>query len=215
MKNSIYTITNITIFSLCIFLIFACKTKALPYEIGIENCKENKETLHAFDPVLKDSFEFEMIVDSCIEGYLLPDFSGQTIEGKTVSTASLEGKISIITFWFENCPPCIAEIPGFNQIKTKYGTDKINYLAIGNDSKKDIEKFIHRMPFNFEHVADGEEIYRNVFKSPWGYPFTIISNSKNVIIKSFGGGTTDSTAVPQLIEKIEAVLVKENINAID
>lgn len=194
-------------------LLGACKTKPGSYEQAAKYCLENKETFERIDPVEKDTTFFEIVKDDCIEGYQLPNFTCQTIEGKTISTESLKGKISIITFWFETCAPCVAEMPGFNQIKAKYGTEEVNYLAIGNDNKKDIQKFIQRVPFNFDLVANGETIYRNEFKSYWGYPFTIITNRENLILKSFGGGSTDSTAVPNLIGKIEPVLAKERLSA--
>jgi len=101
------------------------------------------------------------------------------------------------------------QIPGLNILKEKYGTDKINYIAIGLDTKEDIKAFVDRKPFNFELIANGKSIYRDSFQAKWGYPFTIITDKRNKILKSFGGGKTDSTAIQNIIDKIEPIIKME------
>ena len=69
--------------------------------------------------------------------------------------------------------------------------------------------YIEKYPFNFEHVADGNKIYRETFNAKWGFPFTIISDRNNKILESFAGGPTGSTAIEKVISKIEPILLRE------
>jgi len=189
-------------------IILSCSRSVPSYKDAIKNCEANKETVQmiGFD---NDTTEIKMMSESCIEGYLLPEFNIESINGEIISSESLKGKLTIINFWFEACPPCIAEIPGLNLIKEKFGTNSINYLAISMDSKNDVVTFLENKDYNFTQIANGKSIYRDIFKAKWGFPFTIITNRQNIILKSFGSGSSDSTAIEQIINKIEPILIKE------
>ena len=47
-------------------------------------------------------------------------------ESKKFNTNYLEGKPTLINFWFTRCKPCIDEISTLNKLKLKYG-DKVNF----------------------------------------------------------------------------------------
>jgi len=193
---------------LSILIMYSCTETIGTYEEAAKNCLENKETVQMIG-MDGDTTEIKMISESCIEGYRLPDFNVNTINGENISSESLKGKLSVINFWFETCPPCIAEIPGLNQLVEEFGTQSINYLAISTDTNEDVIKFLQKNDFNFSHVADGDKLYRKTFAAKWGFPFTIITNRQNKILKSFGGGPADSTAVNEIINKIKPILIKE------
>ena len=199
------------VFSAFILGIIACKQKYLSYKEALINCEENKVTLPMENESLGIKTSVDRFSESCIEGYLLPDFELKSIDGAIITADSLKGKLSIINFWFQTCAPCIAEMPGLNHLKEKYGTASINYMAISTDSEKDVREFLTRKAFNFTHISNGEAIYRDTFKSKWGFPFTIITSQDNTILKAFGGGATDSTAVQKIINQIEPVLLQEKV----
>lgn len=45
-----------------------------------------------------------------------PDFTLQTLDGETVSLAGLQGEVVLVNFWATWCPPCRAEMPGFQRV---------------------------------------------------------------------------------------------------
>lgn len=177
---------KISIYILSLALFIGCNASDRTYEAGIENCNSDMKHYYKFSggdsTLIGKSWK-----GNCIVGYKLPDFKVTTIIGDTISNSSLKGKMSIINFWFETCSGCVAEMPALNQLKNKYGDGRINYIAIGNDTKSDIELFIKKKPFNFEHVANGEPIFRKTFQSGWGYPYTIVTDTEGTIISAFGG----------------------------
>lgn len=191
---------------IALFVLLGCSENVSTYNDALRNCEVNKKSVWITG---LDSSEIVVWPSSCIEGYPLPNFKLQSIDGDVISTESLKGKLSIINFWFENCPPCIAEIPGLNQIKQKFGTNDVNYIAISTDAKHHVEEFLAKKDFNFTHIANGNSIYRDTFSATWGYPFTIVSNRRNIILKSFGGGPSDSTAIEAIVSKIDPILIAE------
>ncbi len=90
-----------------------------------------------------------------------------------------------MNFWFIHCKPCVAEMPGFNDIVKSYSGKPVNFLAISNNSPEDITEFLQEHPFHFSHVASGEQIYRGNFHEKWGYPMTLIIDDHMKIFSVF------------------------------
>jgi thiol-disulfide isomerase/thioredoxin len=55
-------------------------------------------------------------------GSRLPDFSARDLEGRTVTSADLRGKVVIIDFWATWCEPCKREMPGYQKLLDRYGS---------------------------------------------------------------------------------------------
>jgi len=195
-------------------LMLACKLPVKTvtqqsYKDRMEYCKANAEIKTANIAGSEQVMTMEWVPEKCIIGAPLPIFETQTFNGKKIDAAYFKNKLTIINFWFETCPPCIAKIPALNELKHKYKNQNINFLAIGQDSQKDIESFIEENPFNFDLVANGEQIKRDIFLSPWGYPLIIVADKKGIIIEAYSGGKSDSTAFKQTIQKLEPLIIKE------
>ena len=48
-------------------------------------------------------------------GDVAPDFTAQTLDGKTVSLSDFRGKPVVLNFWASWCNPCRKEFPLFRQ----------------------------------------------------------------------------------------------------
>lgn len=134
----------------------------------------------------------------CVIGTRFPRFECTTISNKKINEDYFKGKVSIVNFWFEGCAPCVAEVPGFNQLAHTYGKDKLRYVAISTDRQEDVEAFLKNHDWDFDHVSDGKPIVTNVFHLPWGYPTTFLVDQEGIITKIINGGKTDSTAVAMI-----------------
>ncbi len=74
---------------------------------------QNKDSLNEMEQrrVLNESF-FKNIT-----GESLPDFTAKNLSGISYSANKLKnGKVTFLSFWFESCAPCIAEIPNLNRL---------------------------------------------------------------------------------------------------
>jgi len=209
--NNITIVRTILILFTLAFFGFKIPLKAQnkqSYKEVIKYCKAN--------PIIKTStaldgktVEHWWVDEKCIIGAPLPIFETKTIDGKKIDAAYFKNKMTIITFWFKDCPTCIAKIPALNKLKQKYKDQDINFLAIGSDAETDIESFIIENPFNFDLVANGGPIKKDIFQSTWGYPLTIIVNTKGIIIDVHSGEKTDATAYTETIEKIAPLIINE------
>jgi len=174
------------------------------YNEGLANCNRIQEEKKQNNPN-----GLVYVGPDCVAGSTIPEFESTSIEDKQISHETLKGKISIINFWFIACAPCVAEIPGFNAIVEKFGEEQINYIAIGRDNTSDIQTFLQKHPWQFEHIANAENIIANDFKIRWGFPTTFLLNKEGEIVLAFSGGKSDATAVQEIQDKLIPIIEKE------
>lgn len=93
----------------------------------------------------------------------LPYFSLKDLNGKTFTSSDLIGKPTLINFWSIYCSPCIQEFPYLDSLKYKYG-DKMNFIAIGENSAAEIKELLKRKPFNFYILQEGYYYQKSTLK---------------------------------------------------
>jgi thiol-disulfide isomerase/thioredoxin len=100
-------------------------------------------------------------------------------EGSNFNVDDLKGKISFINFWSTTCEPCIKELPYLNKLKETLG-NKANFIAITQDNKDKVEKFLAKREFNFLHITDsGQELksYFPILRNPMTF---IVDKNGNI-----------------------------------
>lgn len=190
---------NVILFILIIFN-SNCKIEST-YEEGLKNCLSN------FARAKKLGSNISMSIGpDCLIGARVPDFEVELIDGSKYSNENLKGKVSVINFWFIDCPPCVAEINGLNSLVEMFGKNKINFITIGRDQRSDIESFLKNHVWNYNHISDETNIIDSIFKLYWGYPTTFVLNKQTEIIYATSGGKSDSTASQEILNKLIPVL---------
>jgi len=139
----------------------------------------------------------------CYIGQNLPDFEVFTMDGQVINNKTIEGQITVINFWFAACPPCIAEIPGLNEIAQKYSSEDINFIAASTDNYDVISKFIDRKGnFGFTMIPDAYSFFYDVLYIQSGFPTTIIIDQEGVIRYFYSGGLADFRASRKIKKKL-------------
>lgn len=68
-------------------------------------------------------------------GYLAPDFTLPTLDGKTVRLSDYQGKKGVfINFWATWCPPCRLEMPTMEKVYQEYQSQGLEILAVSIDA---------------------------------------------------------------------------------
>ncbi|SHI95423.1 TlpA family protein disulfide reductase [Algibacter luteus] len=125
----------------------------------------------------------------------------KTLADKKVNSEILIGKPTLIIAWSITCKSCIEEIPILNELVTKY-SDKVNFIAITNNSKKEIRRFIRKREFNFTHIINAKEIHNDY--NIYSFPKTFLLDKNGIITKTNIRGIT--------YKKINGKFVKRNEN---
>jgi thiol-disulfide isomerase/thioredoxin len=76
----------------------------------------------------------EAAVTALETGKTAPDFSLQTLDGKTVKLSDYKGKVVVLDFWATWCVWCLKGMPAVEEVRKKYaGNDKVQFLALSQD----------------------------------------------------------------------------------
>ena len=153
----------------------------MSYSEGLAYCAQTKEA-HAIG---KDTLY--LTPRDCIIGSMMPEFKAELMSGEPIDVSYFKGKVTVVNFWFETCPPCIAEIPHFNEIVEELGTEDYNFLAIGRDDKKWVTEFLEKNEWNFDHIGGARELIQETFQIKWGFPTTFVVDRDGVIVECIGG----------------------------
>ena len=70
-----------------------------------------------------------------------------------------EYEVTVLNFWSTTCPPCIKELPHFNQLATKYMDKKVKILLISLEDPKRLDTHIY--PFVQKHGIVPEVVVLN------------------------------------------------------
>ncbi len=142
-----------------------------------------------------------------LKGKELPEFQLKDLDGNTVTSESLKGKVTFINLWFTSCPPCIKEIPQLASLKKKYG-DKVNFVAITFNSSYKVKAFLDKhKEFNYTHLVDAREYLYDTLDNK-SFPKNIILNKENKLIYIDNG-------IPVSETKVESKAINEIENLID
>lgn len=100
-------------------------------------------------------------------GSRLPEFSVRDLEGHTLSSADLYGKVVIVDFWATWCQPCKKEMPGYQKLLDRYSS--VGFVVIG---------------FKATMMADTENPLRFAKKMGVRYPLVVATDA---LSQKFGG----------------------------
>lgn len=106
-------------------------------------------------------------IDAGEIGSSLPDFSAKDLQGRSVSSADLRGKVVLIDFWATWCQPCKKEMPGYQTLADRYGSQ--GFVVIG---------------FKFETMPDMEDPLQFAKGIGVHYPLAVATDD---LKQKFGG----------------------------
>ncbi len=95
-----------------------------------------------------------------LKGQIGPDFTLESLEGKTVQLSDFRGKAVLLNFWATWCQPCKIEMPWFVELEKQYGPQGLQVLGVAMDdaSKEDIAKFAKDMGVNYPILLGKESV---------------------------------------------------------
>jgi thiol-disulfide isomerase/thioredoxin len=89
-----------------------------------------------------------------------PDFTLESLDGKSVRLSDLRGKAVLLNFWATWCGPCKIEMPWFIELQNQYGSQGLQIVGVAMDDsgKEDIAKFAKDMGVNYPVLLGKEAV---------------------------------------------------------
>ncbi|MEV6941479.1 TlpA disulfide reductase family protein [Streptomyces sp. NPDC051172] len=126
----------------------------------------------------------------------VPDLSGPSLEGSTVSLSDFRGKVVLINAWASYCGPCRAEAPELKKIQQKYGARGLRVLGLDNDGGRGAGLAFqkqYRLDYPSLHDPSGKQLLRlpRGVVTTQGLPFTIVVDSSGKVAAVRMGAVTE------------------------
>ncbi|MGB6677947.1 MAG: TlpA disulfide reductase family protein [Terriglobales bacterium] len=126
--------------------------------------------------------------DAQMKSGIAPDFTLQSLDGKTVRLSDFRGKPVVLNFWATWCGPCKIEMPWFVDLQKQYGPAGLQFLGVAMDdaSTKDIAEFTESMKVNYP-ILIGKDTVGDAYGGVQFLPETFfIDRDGKVVDKVFG-----------------------------
>ncbi len=141
-------------------------------------------------------------------GFTAPDFTLDTLNGKSMKLSELRGQPVLINFWASWCPPCRAEMPALDAVYRKYRDAGFVVLAVNatdQDTEADARAFVQQLGLTFPILLDRDGTTSRRYKVQ-GLPTSYFVGRDGVIRDMVIGGPMSETLIAS---KVEALLNEE------
>lgn len=87
-----------------------------------------------------------------------PTLSLKLLDGKTVTSEDLRGRMVILEFWATWCGPCVAQLPHLKQINEKYTPKGVTLISISIDDAASVaQRFAEKNGMVWPQAHDGSQ----------------------------------------------------------
>ena len=133
-----------------------------------------------------------------------PAWELKDLNGKTVKSSDLKGKVVILDFWATWCGPCRMEIPGFIELQKNYGPKDLVVVGIALDEEGAavVKPFAAKAGINYT-VLIGDAKGQRAFGDVEVLPTTFVIDRRGRIVTKHVG-YADKTTFENEIKRLLA-----------
>jgi thiol-disulfide isomerase/thioredoxin len=120
-------------------------------------------------------------------------FTGHLIDGGTVGSKDLHGKVAVLNFWASWCAPCRIESPQLDIVYRRMKSKGVEFVGIDTkDAKSNARSFVHDFKISYPIVFDenGEIAVRLGDLPARGLPFTVLLDKSGDVAAVYLGELT-------------------------
>ena len=136
-----------------------------------------------------------------------PQLVLHTLDGRSISSKDLQGKVVILTFWASWCSPCLAELPLLSDYAARHaaqGLEVLGFSLDGVDNLPEVRKFAARLSFPVGLLGSA---WAGDYGRMWRIPvsFTI---DRNGLLANNGWDEKEPTWTAERLERVVTPLLR-------
>jgi thiol-disulfide isomerase/thioredoxin len=136
-------------------------------------------------------------------GELAPDFTGTTVDGRTITLSDLKGKLVLVNVFASWCGPCRVETPHLVEAYNELDRDRVEFIGLNlQETPEAVEFFKDEFFINYPLVLNESGDLTNIY-SPIGLPTTWFIDRDGVIRFRFSGALTKE-ALQAILDDVAA-----------
>ncbi len=111
-----------------------------------------------------------------------PSYAFETIEGESITSDALRGRVVVLNFWATWCGPCKLEMPSLQSLHEDRGADGVVVLGLSTDGGGDagIREFLRERDITYP-VGRATHGHRQAFGGISGIPTTFLIDKRGVV----------------------------------
>jgi thiol-disulfide isomerase/thioredoxin len=121
-------------------------------------------------------------------------------EGDDLDFNQFKGEVIIINFWATWCPPCVAEMPDFQDLYNEY-KGEVKFLFVSNDPVSKVQRFAlenqYDLPFYTPKSVEPSKLNYSALPTTF-----IISKDQKIIMRKEGAAKWNGSAVRGTIDDL-------------
>jgi thiol-disulfide isomerase/thioredoxin len=134
-----------------------------------------------------------------------PSYTLVTLDGDTLRSADMAGKVVVVNFWATWCIPCRLEMPSLEKLHEKHQGDDLVVLGFNVDvgSEAPVQNFIRERHITYQ-VGQASQRARRAFGGIPGIPTTFLVDRNGVIrhrVVGYFAPPALNVAVDRLLEE--------------
>jgi len=132
-----------------------------------------------------------------------PDFSGLTADSRTVSLASLHGKVLLLNFWASWCLECRPEMPMFERLHREFSAQGLAVVGINaREGTSTIREYAKELGLTFPLIQDSSGKINSAY-GVIGLPTTfLIGRNGRAVALAIGPREWNGKAARSLIQAL-------------
>jgi cytochrome oxidase Cu insertion factor (SCO1/SenC/PrrC family) len=138
----------------------------------------------------------------------MPPFSLPDLAGKRVTSDSLRGKPTLMSFFFSTCKPCILEVEPLNRFAAS--RPQMNFLAVTFDEAEEARQFVKRFGVKWQVVPNARDFVDRVRVKQ--FPTLALFDASGRLLGIKKGGASDALEAanvePQVKRWVDGLLRK-------
>ncbi len=126
-----------------------------------------------------------------------PSFAGTTLDGTTLGSEDLRGRVAVLNVWASWCAPCRAEAPALQRLWTEFEDRGVAFVGLDTrDSDAAARAFVDRFGITYPNVIDRDGAIQLLFRDslpPQAIPSTLVLDRQGRVAARFLGIVEEST----------------------
>ena len=128
----------------------------------------------------------------------MPELSGTSLQGGTVSPADYEGRVVVVNFWATWCGPCRREQPALSSVQAEQGPDGAMFIGVNfRDDSAAARAYLAEWGVAYPSLEDASGSVAHRFGVPY-LPATIVADAEGEL-RFRAVGAIDEAALEELI----------------
>lgn len=135
-------------------------------------------------------------------GQVAPPFNLKSVDSKQISSADLQGKVTLLYFWSTSCKPCVASMPKLNEAYKQLSQFE-DFAMIGfsgDESEYLLKEFLKKEKVTWPQIRLGQDSVLEAAYGIRGYPNYVLIGRDGKILH-VGGGKGLDTALQKALVK--------------